>query len=367
LGGFLLKTLKLKKPVIAVAGSSGKTTTKEMIASILKTRWKIYKSAANRNNRQHMMKHASQIKPYHRAAVLEFGMSYPGHLRQSCHIIQPNMAIVTMVGTAHIGNVGGSIAALIKAKSDIIKNMKPTGKLFLNADDRNSRRLNMGHFRGKIIKVGINHDADYKAENVRYIKHGMTFNVQLNQNRHDIFIPIFGEHNVYNALFAIAVSDQLGFSPEEIKKGLKSYPRPPHRLRIYRLKSGSLLIDDTFNANPNSVKAAIDVLSHVGHTKNISVLGNMSELGKYSRRGHKEVGRHLAKRNVTNLLTYGEKARLIGNEAIVHGFPRQNIKHSSTRQRLHRHLKNIVKPGSTILVKGSHDQKMIQTVKYLQK
>jgi UDP-N-acetylmuramoyl-tripeptide--D-alanyl-D-alanine ligase len=352
----------LKRPVIAVTGSSGKTTTKEMIASILKRRWKIYKSAGNQNSRGNLIHHAKKINPSHRAIVLEYGMSAQGHLTRSCKIIQPNMAVITMIGTAHIGNLGGSLENLIRAKSEIILNMKQSGTLFLNADDVNSKRLKTAKFKGKIIKIGINNDADYQALDVRFTKQGMLFGVNLHSIYHEFFIPILGTHNVYNALFAIAVSDRLGFSPEEIGEGLKAYRRPVRRLRIYHPNSDVCLIDDTYNANPNSVKAAIDVLCKIGEENNIAVLGSMSELGRYSRIGHKEVGRYLADKNIAYLFTYGDGAKLIGQEAVSHGFPSEKVIHTMNRKALHQRLEKAINPGSTVLVKGSHNMMMNKTV-----
>ncbi len=350
-----------------MAGSSGKTTTKEMTASILKQRWRVYKSGKNRNDRVHMRKHRSAIKSHHRAAVLEFGMHDRGNLRRSCRIIQPNMVILTMIGTAHIGNFGGSLKALIKAKSDIIQHMKPTGTLFINADDANSQNLIYGNFNGQVIKVGIQNEAHYRASNISFTGRGMRFAVNLNGTAHQFFIPIPGEHNVYNALFAIAAADRLGFTPSQIKKGLAEYRRSPHRLRSYRLKKGTRLIDDTYNANPNSMKAALDVLANIGQGRNIAVLGNMSELGRYSITGHQEVGKHLADHRISGLFTYGTKARRIGTTAVVHGYPRSRVQHSSSRKRLHRRLRKVIGRGTTILVKGSHDQHMNKTVRFLKR
>ncbi len=359
-------TIVMKKPVIAVAGSSGKTTTKEMIAAILKQRWPIFKSPANRNNRQNIRQHLKRIKPHHRAVVLEFGMSGPGHLAQSCRIIKPNMAVITMVGTAHIGNFGGSLPNLIRAKSGIIKHMQSKGTLFLNADDKNSQRLSAKNFRGKIVKIGVYNQAKYKAEQIAYTDRGMTFQVQLNEQAHNFFIPIYGNHNVYNALFAIAVSHQLGFSPHEIKAGLKKYHRPPHRLRVYKLKGNMKLIDDTFNANPHSVKAALDVLTAVSKKNNVAVLGSMGELGRYSRQGHTIVGKYAAgKSNLNRIYTYGQGARQIGRAAVKAGFPGNNAIHAVKRKTLHQHLKKELQPGCTVLVKGSNMMGMYKTVKFL--
>jgi UDP-N-acetylmuramoyl-tripeptide--D-alanyl-D-alanine ligase len=355
----------LRRPVIAIAGSSGKTTTKEMIASILRTRWKVYKSGANTNDRIHLRKHAKKIRPYHRAVVLEYGMHAKGNLRRSCKIIQPNMAVVTMVGTAHIGNFGGNVERLIKAKSEIILNMKQTGTLFINNDDLNSKKLDKGNFQGTIVTVGINNDANYKALDVRFGKKGMIFAVKLADTYQQFYISALGEHNVYNALFAIAIASRLGFGPDQIRKGLQKYKRPGRRLMVYHLKKNVQLIDDSYNANPNSVKAALDVLDKVSTGTNIAVLGNMSELGRYSKRGHKDVGRYLANKNTTYLLTFGNKAKIIGKEAIANGFPTQKVKHSVNRKALHRLLKRYINNGSTVLVKGSHNMGMNKTVKFL--
>lgn len=359
-------TLVLKRPVIAVAGSSGKTTTKEMIASILKQQWQIYKSPGNRNNRHNIRGHVKRINTYHRAIVLEFGMSARGHLTQSCRIIKPNMAIITMVGTAHIGNLGGLLSNLIRAKSELIKHMQPNGTLFLNADDKNSRLLLSRNFHGKIVKVGIQNHANYLATHVAYAQGGMTFQVKLDGHAYDFFIPIYGNHNVYNALFAIALSHTLGFNPKEIIAGLKSYQRPSHRLIIYKLKRGIRLIDDTFNANPNSVKAALDVLTTISKDKNVAVLGSMTDLGSYSKVGHMTVGKYAAsKSNLSHIYTYGKEGRQIAMAAVKAGFPRDKIIHSDKRETLHKHLKSSLQPGSTVLIKGSHSMGMNKTVRFI--
>jgi UDP-N-acetylmuramoyl-tripeptide--D-alanyl-D-alanine ligase len=359
-------TVILKRPMIAVAGSSGKTTTKEMIASILSKRWPIFKSPANQNNRRDIRKHVKKIKRHHRAVVLEFGMSARGHLTRSCHIIKPNMAVITMVGTSHIGNVGGSLTNLIRAKSELIKHMQPTGILFLNGDDANSKRLLTGSFRGRIIKVGIDGPADYQASDVAYCSNGMQFTVDLDGQPYSFRIPIYGKHNVYNALFAIAVAHTLGFGPETIRKGLMTYHRPGRRLRISHLRRNIKLIDDTFNANPNSVKAALNVLTAIGKHNNVAVLGTMSELGSYTKIGHAQVGRYAARQsNLDHLFTYGSKARLIAAAALKAGYPRHRITKAVSRDALHRHLIHSIKPGSTILVKGSNSMRMNKTVRFI--
>ncbi|MGE5416557.1 MAG: UDP-N-acetylmuramoyl-tripeptide--D-alanyl-D-alanine ligase [Acidobacteriota bacterium] len=360
-------TMILKRPVIAVAGSSGKTTTKEMIASILQTRWRVFKSLSNNNNRRAHRWHVKQIRPHHRAVVLEFGMSYWGHLKTSCQIIQPNISIVTMIGTAHLGNFGGKLDYLIRAKSDIIRNMKSTGIAFVNADDPNSTKMRFGAFKGRLLKVGIKNKADYHALDVKYSKQGMSFKIRLRGSIHSFTIPTFGIHNVYNALFAIGVADVLGFKTSEMQRGLARYHKPVHRLHISFPRKGIRLIDDTFNANPNSAKAAIDVIEHIAEGPKILVLGSMAELGRYTVQGHIDVGNYVARRRVDHLFTFGNSARIIARQAIKAGLSPKKVQHFVNRNQLNRELLRKVKPKSTVLIKGSNVTRMYETVRFLQR
>jgi UDP-N-acetylmuramoyl-tripeptide--D-alanyl-D-alanine ligase len=243
--------------------------------------------------------------------------------------------------------------------------MKRTGTLFLNADDHNSKKVSLGNFRGTIVKIGIHNEADYQAYDIRYTERGMSFTARWNNTSYPFYIPIYGSHNVYNALFAIAAADRLGFSPLEIAEGLKRYRKQKGRLVVYRVKNNIRIIDDTFNANPNSVKAAINVLNHVGGEQRILVLGSMSELGRYTTRGHKEVGKNLAKSSVDCIFTFGKHAKIVGTTAILHGYPRESVVHSADRNHLHRKIIMNVKPGTIILVKGSHNMQMNKSVRYL--
>lgn len=360
-----MKTFVSNRPIIAVTGSSGKTTTKEMIAAILRRRWKIFNSKANRNSVKSIARYVKQIRSSHQAIVFEYGMSGKGQLKKICQIIQPNMAVITMVGTAHIGNFGGSIKGLINAKSEIIVNMNPSGTLFLNADDSNSGKLDKGNFTGKVVTVGIREKADYQAVSPQYVQGGMSFKVKLHNCYHDFFIPVLGIHNVYNALFAIAVADHLGFTPDDISKGLRYYLRPKRRLTVYRLKKKVNLIDDTYNSNPNSVKAAIDVLNNIDGSDKMLVLGDMSALGLYSNQGVREVGTYIANSNITHLFTFGKQARKIGQEAIKNGFSSEKVIYAGNRKTLHKRLKSLIREETTILVKGSHNTGMYITVNFL--
>ncbi|UFJ42656.1 UDP-N-acetylmuramoyl-tripeptide--D-alanyl-D-alanine ligase [Brevibacillus humidisoli] len=355
-----------KRPIIAVTGSAGKTTTKEMVAAILSARNKIFKSVRNKNTWVNTRAYKKQINASHRAVVLEYGMLRAGQIKKHCQMIQPNIGVVTNVGTAHIGNFGGSIRGIARAKSELIQHMRPRGVLFLNADDVNSRMLLTKGFKGRIFKVGINNPAQFKAFHIREEGNGVSFDLKLRGQVHTFHVPLPGRHNVYNALFAIAIAHCLGYPVSAMQRGLRRFARPQRRLSTFRGRDGIVIIDDTFSANPNAVRAAIDVLQQNKGPK-IAVLGAMLEMGKYHVRGHKGVGRYIAKKGIDYLFTFGKNAALIGKGAVEAGFPAAKVIHCNTREVLHRKLLQKIQANSSILVKGSHKVKMNLTAAFLRK
>ncbi|MGE5379598.1 MAG: UDP-N-acetylmuramoyl-tripeptide--D-alanyl-D-alanine ligase [Methylocystaceae bacterium] len=360
-----MATLILNRPVIGVTGSAGKTTTKEMIASVLGTRWNVFKNKYNNNIIPSTRKHARIINSSHQAVVLEYGTAAPGLIRLHCQIIQPNIGIITNVGSAHIGNFGGKIERLAAAKSELIRHMKPSGLLIINSDDRGSKLLNTNRFKGHLATVAIDNEATYKARKVKYTHGGMQFQVYFQKAWHEIFIPVPGRHNVYNALMTIAVADYLGFTPPEITTGLKNMHRTGRRVYVHTLGNGVTVIDDSYSANPHAVKAAVDVLMNVGGGKRVMVLGDMRELGAYTRQGHREVGAYIAASGVDYFLALGPRTRYAVQEAIRCGMPLAKIKHFSSRPALHSYLKTILDEQTTVLVKGSHGSEMYITADYI--
>lgn len=351
-------------PIIAITGSAGKTTTKAFISSILKTRMNIFESKDYWNTTEHTKKHADEIDSTHEAVVLEYGMAYPGVITEHCSIIQPNISVVTNIGLAHIGNFGGDIKKIAHAKSELIHGMKQTGLLFVNADDQNSAYLETNQFQGRIITTGIKKPADYKAYDVSYSENGMTFKMVLQNEECVFFIPIFGEHHVYNAVNAVAVADCLGFSPLEIKAGL-FFRKPPRRMTVYHLTNSITMIDDTVHSHPQAVMAAIDVLKNIAPARKIAVLGQMRELGDLRDEQYKKVGKYLAEQNIDVIITYGYRADAIGAGAIESSFPPKSVKHFLDKDLMHNYLLALLQEKDTILVKGASKTNMFDTVAFL--
>ncbi|MGI6120478.1 MAG: UDP-N-acetylmuramoyl-tripeptide--D-alanyl-D-alanine ligase [Desulfosporosinus sp.] len=356
-----------EKPVIAITGSAGKTMVKTMVSAILRERWVVFESKDYYNTVDKTLGHVNEIDFIHRAVVLEYGMAFPGAISEHCQIIQPNIGVITNVGLAHIGNFEGKVELLAAAKSELIKGMNPLGILLINADDPNSKLLHTRDYKGKILTVGIKSEADYIAKNIAYSQKGMTFTLILKGKEYSFQIPIFGEHNIYNALFAIGVADQLGFLPAEMQTGLQTMKKPNHRLTVHHLKDGITVIDDTVHSHPPAVKAAINVLMHLAKQKKMVILGSMPELGERTYQEYDDIGRYVAAKKPDFLYTFGKSSVHIGEGAIKAGYPANQVKHykQSYLKVMHRELIQSIEPGLTILVKGASRLNMYETVRFL--
>lgn len=272
--------------------------------------------------------------------LLEMGMKSLNNIARQCRVVRPHVGAVTNVGEAHVGSLG-NLDAIVKAKQELIDGMRSGGTLFLNADCPRSRRLSTKHFKGTTKTFGITHPANVKGVNVRYSTGGMKFDAYIEGKKYSFFTPVWGFHNVYNALAAIGLSRAMGCSITQIQKGLSRVRPPKMRFQVIRSKSGRTLINDAWNANPSAMKAGLTVLHNMsGKRPAIAVLGDMLELGKYSQWAHQSVGKHIAKLQLSQLVTFGPKAREIAKTAMANGMDSKRIFHFTSRSALIRHLKN---------------------------
>ncbi|QPR69821.1 YheC/YheD family protein [Lysinibacillus macroides] len=355
---------KKSLPIIAITGSAGKTTTKAFVGSILSKKWNVFESKDYWNTTEHTKKHKEEINDAHQAVVLEYGMAYPGIITNHCSIIQPNISIVTNIGLAHVGNFDGDVRGVAKAKSELIHGMDQQGLLIVNQDDDNSRYLETEQFKGKIITVGIQKEADYRAYDLQYKDIGMSFKMKLQGQEIDMYIPILGEHHVYNALNAVAVADLLGFSPFDIQAGL-NFKKPPRRLTIYNCRDGITVIDDTVHSHPQGVRAAIDVLTNIAKKRKVAIIGQMRELGVLREEEYKKIGEYIYEVGIDEFITYGFRTDEMSNAAIAKGMDPSKVRHFINKDELHAYLEKLIKPNDTILVKGASKTNMFETVKFL--
>ncbi len=352
---------KFTLPLVAVTGSNGKTTVKEMIAAILSVSNKnVLATQGNLNNDIGMPMTLLKIRKEHAYAVIEMGMSHLQEIDYLTRIAQPTVAVINNAGTAHIGELG-SRENIAKAKSEIFAGLHDDGVAVINADDEFAdywKSLNQGR---KVITFGLSQPADVSAT---YQTIGNLTRVSLKtpNGKVDFNLAILGVHNIQNALAASAVAVVLGVEITDIAKGLTGFGAVKGRLNWLAGFNGAVLIDDTYNANPDSMKAAIDVLANQNSnplTSTIFVMGDMGELGENAPQMHTDIGAYAKQKKINQLFTFGELSQLAAKE---YGASAQ---HFSSIEVLVEAIKNKMKQSVTVLVKGSRFMQMERVVHQL--
>ena len=354
------RRMKQDIPVIGVTGSNGKTTTKEMIHSVLSQRFRTLKSEGNLNN--HIGLPLSLLKlEDEEVIVLEMGMNAPGEISMLCDISRPTHGVITNIGLAHIGRLG-SYEAVRDAKLEILRSVDV---IIVNGDDAGLMEgiTQTRDFRGRMITFGIERDVDVKALSPVYVESGTEFVLMVEDNKTRVSLMIPGMFNVYNALAAAAVGYSLGLTMNEIKKGLESYRGFSMRFEIIETARGITLINDAYNANPSSMKQAIkELLSIKKGQRRIAVLGDMYELGEYSHSAHREVLEYALSCGLDIVVTVGKE--MIRASEGCHAQDTILITSPSPEGALSE-LQDVIKEGDVILVKGSRAMQMETVVKGL--
>jgi len=344
---------RFSKPVIAVTGSVGKTSTKDMITSVLSAKLNVHKSQENFNNNIGLPLTIFQLEAGHDAMVVEMGMRGLGEIRELTLTAAPTIAVITNIGVSHLERLGTQ-ENILKAKLEIIEGLKDDGVLILNANDRLLAGINKNLVK-TIIYVGVNTKADYAAYDVvNHGEYGVSFKISLNGKEYQVHIPVLGEHNIFNALFGIACGIELGLSPEHIISGLKNYV--PEKLRCTMVeKNGIKFINDCYNASPDSMKAAMEILHHLGaNRRSMAIIGNIFELGEIADKAHFEVGKLCRKYGIAFTAVIGENAQDVARGI---GDP-EKYKIFDSHEEIVKYMKRFTQPGDVILIKGSRGMKL---------
>lgn len=347
--------------VVGVTGSSGKTTTKDFIAGVLSRRMEILKTEGNLNNEIGLPLTLLSLEEKHRAAVLEMGMSAPGEIAVLAEIARPAIGVITNIGEAHLEMLG-TVEAIAAAKEELLRHLGAGGIAVLNGDD--SRLVEMGkRFPGKVHYYGFTSGS---IRCIRLSRQGENsfFRVRFPDGQDfDFTLPLPGRHLVSNALAAICVGSLLGIAPPEIRAGLLESRVTAGRMEIVAGRSGVRVIDDSYNANPASVRAALRVLRELGGENTVAVLGDMLELGPAAPQAHRAVGRFAARCGIGRLISVGELAREIAAGAAEEGLAAAAC---SGHAEVLAHLEALP-PGAGwyILVKGSRGMHMERIVEAL--
>ncbi len=349
-------------PVVAVTGSNGKTSTKDMIAAVLQTRYQTLKTEANYNNELGLPLTLLNLQQEHQAAVVEMGMRGSGEIDFLAGLAKPTGAVITTIGEAHLERLG-SVHNIALAKTEVLEHIGEDGFALLNGDSPWLREL-ASRCRGNVWFYSLQGNADIVAHNIRPEGGSMRYEVTFPGGAGEIYLPVPGSHNVMNSLAAIGVGLQLGLTFAEIARGLAQVALSHMRLEILQ-SNGMTIINDTYNASPSSTKAALRVLQETNRGRKIAVLGNMYELGAMEEAGHREVGEAAARAGVDHLIAVGNLAQWIAAGGITGGLTQEQVHHCEDNVQAVAVLQTILTSGDTILVKGSRGMTMEQIVKEL--
>ncbi len=344
--------------VIAITGSNGKTSVKDFTASVLARKFRVTKTEGNFNNHVGLPRTILEATSADQVAVWEIGMNHPGEIAALAKIASPDVGIITNVGVAHIEFMG-SRDAIAKEKGALAQAIASDGTVILNADDSFSQKI-AERTKAKLLFAGTT-SGTLRAAEIRQSADGSEFTILEGAHRCRAQVPVPGLHMVQNAMLAVAAGRLFGLSIEECAAGLASAPLAKARLQIKQIH-GVQFIDDSYNANPDSMKAALRTLVELdADGKRIAVLGEMLELGKESERGHREVGECAAELGVDQLIAIGETGAIIARAAEKGGVAK-SVAVKSTNEAAEM-LADIATPGDLVLVKGSrsaHTERVLE-------
>lgn len=350
-------------PVIAITGSNGKTTTKDLIAAVLATQFDVHKTKGNLNNHIGLPLSLLSIPAEAEVVVVEMGMNHAGEIEQLSRIATPDFAVITNVGDAHIAHFADR-RAIAEAKLEIVAGLKPKGQLFINGDDP----LLVDQVRPgshPIHTVGLNRGNDERATDVRTTDAGTTrfFSVQ---DGMDYDLPLLGKHNVSNALFALAIGRRLGLSGADMAQGLRRVELSGRRLQLRKTAKGMWVLDDSYNANPTAVAAGIRTLVELrGKPRKWVLLGDILELGEKEEPMHRDLGALVGEAAIERVFTVGERARWIHEAAQSRRQDEERVVHFHTVEEAIRELKRREAPEVVLLIKASRAMALDRVVEAL--
>lgn len=354
---------KFKIPYVGVTGSSGKTTTKDIIAAVLSAKYRVLKTEGNFNNEIGLPLTLFRLESSHHICVLEMGMSSLGEIEVLADIARPQIGVITNVGTAHIENLK-TRENILKAKMEMFTYFTSDNVAVINGD--NDLLKEVSNMPYPIIKYGIEDHDNIKAENIREDDTGIDFEAVYKGKRERYRVPMPGIHNVYNALSAICIGKLYGMNYEEINRGLASFKPSKNRMEIFRGVNDIKVINDVYNANPDSMMAAINVLcSSETQGRKVCILGDMFELGDFAKEGHRKVGQFAAQKGVDVLIAVGAEAGEVINGASMQGQRSMQMIAYENNQQVIDEIKTLLRPKDVVLLKGSRGMHMENIVDIL--
>jgi len=342
--------------VVAITGSNGKTSTRKMTTGVVSRRFSTLSTYGNLNNHIGLPLTLLNLNFDHRWAVVELGMNSPGEIKRLAEICSPDIGVITNIGPAHLEGLG-SLNAVMQAKAELLEEIKPNGTAVLNADD--PRLLHLADYTSrKVLFFGLSKKAPIRAQSVKVTEEGLSFTLVLPEKSIAVNLKTPAVFMVSNALAAAAVGHLLGLNAREIKNGLEDFKPVKGRMNIFKTVKGINIIDDTYNANPDSMKAAINTLMSLkGNNMGILVAGDMLELGEYAESMHRNIGRITAGSGIAKLYVTGQFAQIVATGAMDKNMDSSDI-FTGTKEEILESIKNQIGPGDWVLVKGSRGMTM---------
>ncbi len=344
---------RLLCPVVGVTGSTGKTTTKDFMRAALSSRLRVESTQGNRNNELGVPLTVLAAGTNTEVLLVEMGMRGMGQISELCRVARPTLGLITNVGTSHIEMLG-SQEAIARAKGELVEAIPPDGAVFLNGDDVHTEGL-ASRASAPITRYGLTSSCDVRATDIVLDDESRaTFTLVAPQGSVRVSLPVPGRHNVYNALAAASVALRLALPMDAISEGLGAAVITAMRMETINAASGVTVINDAYNANPTSMRAAIDTLSAMATVgKRVAVLGDMGELGNLSEIAHLELGEFVAEKQIDVLVAVGRKARRIAEGARARGMAVEMIRPCATPEEAVGVLDDLVDSGDIVLVKAS--------------
>ena len=354
---------KFKIPFIAVTGSVGKTTTRDMVYSTISAKYNSLKNVGNLNNQFGVPLTLFNLNKEHECAVIEMGMSGFNEIEYLANIVNPQIGIISNIGYSHVEHLG-SRDGIFKAKMEIATNFDENSLLIVNGDDDCLKTLKTKDLVYKLRTFGFDKDNDIYCESYEMDEESINFVAVINGKKEEFFIPTVGKHNIYNAMAAILVGLNLNMTIEEIKDGLKDFQCTKNRLDIIK-KDKLTIIDSVYNASIDSMSAALNILGRY-ENRRVAILGDMFEMGEFAEFGHRQVGK-AALGNIDIMIAIGKDSEFIVKELKENNMNENNLYHFETKEEAIENLDNIIKDDDVILVKASRGMNLEKVVEYLNK
>lgn len=342
-------------PVIAITGSVGKTSTKDVVANVVNQKYRTLKTIGNNNNNIGLPFTILRMQE-EEAMVLEMGMNHFGEISLLTSIAKPTICIITNIGTSHIGNLG-SRNNILKAKLEILEGSENPTVIINNDNDLLHKWYEENKSKMDIKTYGIKEKSDLNANHIVLNELSSEFTCNLDGKDEKIIVPVGGEHFILNSLCAVMVGKVLKINSEKIIKGIEKFELTKKRMDITELENGVKIINDAYNASLESMSASLKVLSEFKQNRKIAVLGDMLELGEYSQKLHEKVGEEVYQNKIDMLMCSGKNAKYIVKRAKELGMPEENIYYFETKEEIINKLKEISKKGDIILLKASNGMK----------